>query len=123
LAFKPRTDDIRDAPALVLINRLLDLGAKVQVHDPEAMANVRAIYGDKLTYANLPLDAVKGADALAILTEWGEFRTPEFEEIRERMKQPVIFDGRNLYSPRNMQAAGFTYHCIGKAPVKPERAC
>ncbi len=82
LAFKPRTDDIRDAPALVLIDRLLKLGAKLQVHDPEAMTNVRAIYGDKLHYAELPLDALTGADALAILTEWGEFRTPDFEEMR-----------------------------------------
>ena len=117
LAFKPRTDDIRDAPALVLIDRLLQLGAKIQVHDPEAMQNVRAIYGDRLSYADLPLDALIGADALAILTEWGEFRTPDFEEMRRRMKQPLIFDGRNLYSPRQMKSQGFTYHCIGKTPV------
>jgi UDPglucose 6-dehydrogenase len=119
LAFKPRTDDIRDAPALVLIDRLLQLGAKLQVHDPEAMPNVRATYGDRLTYAELPLDALTGADALAILTEWGEFRTPDFDEMRRRMKQPVIFDGRNLYSPRQMKLQGFTYHCIGKLAVGP----
>jgi UDPglucose 6-dehydrogenase len=119
LAFKPRTDDIRDAPALVLIDRLLQLGAKLQVHDPEAMPNVRAIYGDRLTYTELPLDALNGADALAILTEWGEFRTPEFDDMRRLMKQPVIFDGRNLYGPRQMKAQGFTYHCIGKPPVEP----
>jgi UDPglucose 6-dehydrogenase len=117
LAFKPRTDDIRDAPALVLINRLLKLGAKLHVHDPEAMPNVRTIYGDKLQYAELPLDALTGADALAILTEWGEFRTPDFDEIRRRLKKPVIFDGRNLYSPQQMKSLGFVYHCIGKIPV------
>ena len=119
LAFKPRTDDIRDAPALVLIDRLLELGAKLQVHDPEAMGNVKAIYGDKLAYAELPMDALDGADALAIVTEWTEFRNPEFDEIKARLKQPVIFDGRNLYNPRQMKAAGFIYHCIGKMPVGP----
>jgi UDPglucose 6-dehydrogenase len=120
LAFKPRTDDIRDAPSLSLINHLLELGAKLQVHDPEAMPNVRAIYGDKITYANLPLDALTGANALAILTEWGEFRTPDFDEMRRRMKQAIVFDGRNLYSPRQMKTQGFAYHCIGKAPVTPK---
>jgi UDPglucose 6-dehydrogenase len=118
LAFKPRTDDIRDAPALVLIDRLLQLGGRVQVHDPEAMTNVRAIYGAKLTYAELPMDALDGAEALAIVTEWGEFRNPEFGEMKSRMRQPVIFDGRNLYNPRQMQALGFTYHCIGKSPIQ-----
>jgi UDPglucose 6-dehydrogenase len=119
LAFKPRTDDIRDAPALVLIDRLLALGAKLQVHDPEAMPNVRAIYGDKLSYAELPLDALTGADVLAILTEWGEFRTPDFDEMRRRLKQPVVFDGRNLYNARQMKSQGFIYHCIGKVSVQP----
>src|SRR5262245_20419246 len=118
LAFKPRTDDIRDAPALVLIDRLLQLGAQLQVHDPEAMTNVRTLYGAKLTYAELPMDALDGADALAIVTEWGEFRNPEFDEIKSRMRQPVIFDGRNLYNPRQMQALGFIYHCIGKTPIQ-----
>jgi UDPglucose 6-dehydrogenase len=118
LSFKPRTDDIRDAPALVLIDRLLELGARLQVHDPEGMANVRAIYGTKLAYAELPMEALDGADALAIVTEWAEFRNPEFDEMRRRMRQPVIFDGRNLYNPRQMKALGFTYHCIGKLPVE-----
>jgi UDPglucose 6-dehydrogenase len=117
LAFKPRTDDIREAPALVLIDRLLKLGAKVRVHDPEAMANVRAIYSDRLQYAELPLAALEGAEALAIVTEWGEFRTPDFEAMRRLMKTPVIFDGRNIYDPVVMKSAGFTYYCIGKAPV------
>ena len=117
LAFKPRTDDIRDAPALVLIDHLLKLGAKLQVHDPEAMANARAIYGGKLAYFDLPLGALDGADALAIVTEWAEFRTPDFDDMKARMRQPAIFDGRNLYTPRQMKSLGFTYHCIGKTPV------
>ncbi len=119
LAFKPRTDDIRDAPSLALINRLLEVGAKLKVHDPEAMENIRAIYGNKLTYCNLPLEAVDAADALAIVTEWGEFRNPEFDEMRTRMRQPIIFDGRNLFNPRHMKSLGFTYFSIGKAPVTP----
>jgi UDPglucose 6-dehydrogenase len=118
LAFKPRTDDIRDAPALVLIDRLLELGATVRVHDPEAMDNVRRLYGDKLQYAALPLDALDGADALAICTEWPEFRHPDFEELARRMKGRAIFDGRNLFPPATLATAGFTYHCIGKAPVE-----
>lgn len=117
LAFKPRTDDIRDAPALVLIDRLLELGATLKVHDPEAMENVKALYGDKLDYFELPMDALEGVDALAIVTEWGEFRNPEFEEMRSLMKSPVIFDGRNLYKRSQMKAHGFTYYCIGKSPV------
>jgi UDPglucose 6-dehydrogenase len=118
LAFKPRTDDIRDAPALVLVDRMLQGGAKLQVHDPEAIENVRQIYGDQLSYADLPMDALEGADALVIVTEWGEFRRPDFAEMRKRMKSPVIFDGRNLYDPKQMKAAGFTYHSIGRQPVK-----
>jgi UDPglucose 6-dehydrogenase len=117
LAFKPRTDDIREAPALVLIDRLVAGGAKVQVHDPEAMANVRELYGDKLTYCEQPYDALSGADALAIMTEWKQFLQPDFDQMRSLMKSPVIFDGRNLYSRRQMKAAGFTYLSIGRAPV------
>jgi UDPglucose 6-dehydrogenase len=117
LAFKPRTDDIRDAPAIDLIERLLAGGARVCVHDPEAMANVRAIYGDRLDYAATPLEALDGADCLAIVTEWGDYRRPDFDEMARRMKSRVIFDGRNLYQPREMQGRGFGYHAIGKAPV------
>ncbi len=117
LAFKPRTDDIREAPALVLIDFLLSAGAKVHVHDPEAMENVREIYGEKLLYGAQPLDVLEGADALAINTEWGEFRNPDFAEIYRRMANPLIFDGRNLYSPAQMKNAGFTYFSIGRAPV------
>lgn len=117
LAFKPRTDDIREAPALVLIDKLLELGAKVQVHDPEAMPNVKAEYGDKLTYAAHPYDALDGASALAIMTEWKEFVQPNFAEMKRRMAEPVIFDGRNLYNPANLKAAGFKYQSIGRASV------
>ena len=117
LAFKPRTDDIREAPALVLIDRLLAAGAKVQVHDPEAMENVRKLYGDKLIYAEQPYGAIEGADALAIMTEWKEFLQPDFAHMRLLMKSSVIFDGRNLYSPEQMRSAGFTYHSIGRTQV------
>jgi UDPglucose 6-dehydrogenase len=117
LAFKPRTDDVRDAPAIDLIERLLAGGAEVSVYDPEAMDNVRAIYGDRLRYAAGDLDALDGADCLAIVTEWGDFRRPDFDAMASRMKAKVIFDGRNLYSPREMKARGFAYHPIGKPPV------
>jgi UDPglucose 6-dehydrogenase len=119
LAFKPRTDDIREAPALTLINSLLAAGCQVRVHDPEAMANVRREYGDKLSYADDPMGAAQGADALAIMTEWKEFQHPDFEQLRQTMASPVIFDGRNLFEPRQMQKAGFTYYSIGRATVRP----
>jgi UDPglucose 6-dehydrogenase len=114
LAFKPKTDDIREAPALTLIRAMLDGAAKVRVHDPEAIGNVRALFGDKLTYCDRPYGALEGADALAIVTEWQEFRNPDFEVMRRLMTNPVIIDGRNLYEPRQMQALGFTYYGIGR---------
>ncbi|REK08248.1 MAG: UDP-glucose/GDP-mannose dehydrogenase family protein [Planctomycetota bacterium] len=117
LAFKPRTDDIREAPALVLINEMLEAGAKVQVHDPEAMENVRQMYGDKLLYAEKRYGALEGADALAIMTEWKEFLQPDFDFMKSLMKSPVIFDGRNLYSLKQMESAEFTYYSIGRAAV------
>jgi UDPglucose 6-dehydrogenase len=117
LAFKPRTDDIREAPALVLIDWLLERSAAVRVHDPEAMDNVRRQYGERLTYCNKPMQAIEGADALAIMTEWGDYQRPEFKQIIARMRAPVIFDGRNLYEPRNMERLGFTYHSIGRPAV------
>jgi UDPglucose 6-dehydrogenase len=117
LAFKPRTDDVRDAPAIDLIERMLAGGASVRVFDPEAMDNVRAIYGDRLEYAAGVMDTLDGADCLAIVTEWGDFRRPDFDDVARRLKAKVIFDGRNLYSPPEMRARGFTYHSIGKVPV------
>jgi UDPglucose 6-dehydrogenase len=118
LAFKPKTDDIREAPALTLIDHLLENGAQVAVHDPEAMDNVKAIYDEKLTYGHTPMDVLEGADALAINTEWGEFRNPDFDEMKRRMRSAVIFDGRNVYDSDTMQAHGFTYYSIGRSPVK-----
>jgi UDPglucose 6-dehydrogenase len=117
LAFKPRTDDIREAPALVLIDFLLSEGAHVRVHDPEAIANVRAQYGNKLSYCDRPYGALEGADALVIVTEWSEFRNPDFEVMRRLMKEKTIFDGRNLYDPKTIAGLGFTYHSIGRKTV------
>jgi UDPglucose 6-dehydrogenase len=117
LAFKPRTDDVRDAPALDLIDRLLAGGARVSVYDPEAMANVRKLYGDRLVYAAGSYEALDGAECLAIVTEWGDFRRPDFDDMARRMAARVIFDGRNLYAPQEMRARGFSYHAIGKAAV------
>jgi UDPglucose 6-dehydrogenase len=119
LAFKPGTDDIREAPALVLLDRLLELEARVQVFDPEAMPNVRRIYGAKITCCSRRDDALRGADALAIMTEWKQFVHPDFQAMRRLMRTPVIFDGRNLYSPSRLQAAGFTYYSIGRPTVRP----
>ena len=113
LAFKPKTDDIREAPALVLIDQLLAEGAEVHVNDPVAIENVEAIYGTKLTYHDHHYDAATGADCLAIVTEWSEYRTPDFDYLKIKMKAPVIFDGRNLYNPVKMTKAGFNYSGIG----------
>ncbi len=114
LAFKPQTDDIREAPALVLIDELLAAGAKLRVHDPEAMANVRAVYGDKLTYCDGPYGAIEGADALVIVTEWKAFQNPDFEMVKKLLAAPIIFDGRNIFDTKVMQNNGFTYYAIGR---------
>jgi UDPglucose 6-dehydrogenase len=115
LAFKPRTDDIREAPSLVLIDTLLEAGAQVRAHDPEALGNVREHYGDRLAYCDRPYGALEQSDALAVVTEWNEFRSPDFEVMRRLMRQPVIFDGRNLYDPARMAAMGFSYYGVGRA--------
>jgi len=117
LAFKPETDDIREAPALELIDELLEAGASVRTYDPEAMANVQKIYGDKLYFAKDQYDALTGADALVIVTEWSEFRNPDFNRISESLKQPFIFDGRNVYTLEKMQELGFYYESIGRKTV------
>ena len=117
LAFKPRTDDIREAPALALIQPLLEEGASLRVHDPVAMDNVRKELSDRVFYADTPIEAVQGADALVIMTEWSEFRHPDTDELLRGLAAPVIFDGRNLYEPQQMQNAGFTYHSIGRPSV------
>jgi UDPglucose 6-dehydrogenase len=114
LAFKPRTDDIREAPALVLIDELLAKGVKLRVHDPEAMENVRAIYGEKLVYCDRPYGALEQADGLVIVTEWKEFQSPDFELMRRLLAGHVIFDGRNVYDEKAMTDYGFTYYGIGR---------
>jgi UDPglucose 6-dehydrogenase len=119
LAFKPETDDIREAPALYMIERLLEAGAKVTAFDPEAMPNVRQRFGDRISFANSPMEALSGADALLICTEWQVFRNPDFEAMKRAMKRPVIFDGRNLYDLDRMQETGFYYKSIGRSTVHP----
>jgi UDPglucose 6-dehydrogenase len=117
LAFKPRTDDVREAPALVFVDAMLADGVRLRVHDPEAMTNVKASYGDRLVYCDRPYGALEGADGLVIVTEWQEFRNPDFEVMRRLLKEKVIFDGRNLYDPKTPSGFGFTYHSIGRKPV------
>lgn len=117
LAFKPNTDDIREAPALYIIDELLEAGAKIKAYDPEAMENIRAIYGDKIQLTSDQYEALIGADALAIVTEWGVFRTPSFKVMHELLKESVIFDGRNLYDLERIEEQGFHYLSIGRNPV------
>jgi len=114
LAFKPRTDDMREAPAIPMIEKLLAAGARVQAYDPEAMKIAKGIFGSRVQLCERSYDALKGADALALITEWSEFREPDFPRMRKLMRQPVIFDGRNIYSPEQMRAHGFTYLSIGR---------
>jgi len=114
LAFKPNTDDIREAPSIRIISDLLEAGADVSVFDPEAMENIRQLFGDQIRYASDQYDTLVGADALAIVTEWSVFRTPSFAVIKELLNAPVIFDGRNLYSLERMQEQGFYYNSIGR---------
>jgi len=114
LAFKPNTDDIREAPALTIISRLLHKGARIKAYDPEAMDNVKEVFGDRIEYCTNEYEAVSGADALAIITEWNEFRTPDFERLKSTMKAPVIFDGRNIYDVKTVRDYGFYYDSIGR---------
>jgi len=114
LSFKPRTDDMREAPAIPLIHKLLRARAKVQAFDPQAKPVAKQIFGSKITLADKSYSALKGADALVIATEWSEFREPDFGRMRKLMKTPVIFDGRNIYSPEQMKAQGFTYYSVGR---------
>lgn len=119
LAFKPRTDDMREAPSITIIESLLAKGAEVHAHDPEALGEARKIFGDRITYHRVNYDALVGADALLVVTEWNEFRRPDFERMKQLMKHPVIFDGRNIYDPEDMRSLGFVYYSIGRRPVKP----
>lgn len=117
LAFKPNTDDIRDAPALYIIERLLQSGAKVKAYDPEAMEHVKSIFGDKVYFASDQYDALSGADFLVIMTEWNIFRSPDFDKIGTALKEKAIFDGRNLYHTEHMKELGFNYFSIGRETV------
>jgi UDPglucose 6-dehydrogenase len=114
LAFKPKTDDMREAPAVPIIEALIAKGAKVQAYDPEAMKVAKGIFGSKVTFSAKNYDALKNADALAVITEWQEFREPDFARIKKLMRTPVIFDGRNIYQKDQMKALGFTYVSIGR---------
>jgi UDPglucose 6-dehydrogenase len=121
LAFKPNTDDIREAPALYIIDALLAHGATISVFDPEAMNNVRQVVGDKVSYAENQYEALEGADALIIATEWNEFRTPNFLKIVTTLKSKVIFDGRNLFDVTAIKELGFYYESVGRAPAIPSK--
>jgi UDPglucose 6-dehydrogenase len=114
LAFKPNTDDIREAPALAIIEMLLKEGVTLRVHDPEALNEVKKLVGDKIQYFENNYDALKGADAMVVVTEWNEFRRPDFSRMKSLLKSPVIFDGRNIYNPGKLREMGFTYYGIGR---------
>ena len=113
LSFKPKTDDMREAPSLVIISKLLEAGAKVKAYDPVAMKEAGRILGDKIEYADEQYDALIDADCLLVITEWPEFRVPSFGVIKKLLKAPVVFDGRNIYEAKEMKEQGFTYSCIG----------
>jgi UDPglucose 6-dehydrogenase len=115
LSFKPRTDDMRDAPSITVIEALLALGAKVQAFDPEAMAEAKKIFGQRIRYAKRNYEALDGAAALLVLTEWNEFRRPDFQRIKQLLKNPIIFDGRNIYNPADLRKLGFQCYSIGRA--------
>ncbi|MEO0652817.1 MAG: UDP-glucose/GDP-mannose dehydrogenase family protein, partial [Planctomycetota bacterium] len=114
LSFKPNTDDMREAPAVVVVRALLEAGATVTAYDPEAMEEAKERHlGDSIRYAETPMDALDGADALILVTEWNEFRRPDFDEVKQRLKTPVVFDGRNIYSRKTLEKSGYTYFGIG----------
>jgi UDPglucose 6-dehydrogenase len=117
LAFKPNTDDMREAPAVAIIRRLLDLGAKVAAYDPVAMQNARFYFKDTILYAEDEYAALNGSDALLVVTEWNEFRNPDFALVKSKLKQPLVFDGRNIFEPEKMKELGFVYYSIGRKPV------
>ncbi|MEE2750261.1 MAG: UDP-glucose/GDP-mannose dehydrogenase family protein [Myxococcota bacterium] len=120
LAFKPQTDDMRQAPSLVIIEELLSAGAEIVAFDPEAMAEARAEFGDRIRYSEGATVAADGCDALLLLTEWNAFRRPDWEDIGPRMKHRIVFDGRNIYSRQELELLGFEYHCVGRPHIKVE---
>jgi UDPglucose 6-dehydrogenase len=116
LSFKPNTDDMREAPSIVIIESLFDLGAKVKAYDPAANENAKSIFKDKVEFHEDQYDAVKDADALLVLTEWNEFRNPDFDKVKGLLKNPVIFDGRNVYDKETAYEYDFTYYSVGRVP-------
>ena len=114
LAFKPRTNDMRDAPAIAIVNELLDKGATIAAYDPEAADEARRIFGERITLCPNNYDCLEQANALLVVTEWQEFRNPNFERMKSMMHDPVVFDGRNIYDPAHIREAGFTYYSIGR---------
>ena len=121
LAFKPRTDDMRQAPSIEMINELLKCGAKVQAHDPAALAEAKRIFenkiGNGIQLFEKRYDSLENTDGLIIMTEWNEFREPDFYLIKETLKSPVIFDGRNLYQPKRLKKLGIDYFCVGRSNI------
>jgi UDPglucose 6-dehydrogenase len=117
IAFKPNTDDIREAPALTIIRQLLEMNAEVSAFDPEAMENAKGEFEGLITFGNDQYDVLDQADALCILTEWSVFRTPDFDQMKKLMKMPIVFDGRNLYDLEPMREVGFYYNSIGREIV------
>jgi UDPglucose 6-dehydrogenase len=119
LAFKPNTDDVREAPAITIIERLLEAGAEVAVHDPQALQTARGALGPRVSYCPDAYEALSGADALVTCTEWMEYRNPDFDEIRRRLRQPLVFDGRNIFDPAMMRRYNFEYYSVGRPPLRP----
>jgi len=115
LAFKARTDDVRESPAIVCVEEFLKAGVTVKAHYPEAMTSARQVLGDRIEYCQDYYEALEGADGLVVLTDWQQFRNPDFEFVAQRLSRPVIFDGRNLYDPPYVRKAGFEYHCVGRS--------
>lgn len=114
LAFKPKTNDMREAPSITIINELLKRGAKITAFDPKAMLTAQSLFGDKISYAQSSYEALNGSDALLLVTEWNEFRNPDFDKIKQTLKLPIIFDGRNQYNAKNLEELGFEYYCVGR---------
>lgn len=119
LAFKPNTDDVREAPAITIIERLLEAGALVAVHDPQSLQTAREVLGERVSYCPDAYEALIGADALVTCTEWMEYRSPDFDEIRRRLRQPLIFDGRNIFNPAMMRRYNFEYYSVGRPALRP----
>ncbi len=119
LAFKPNTDDMREAKSVEVIARLLSLGARVRAYDPVAVANARKVLPEAVTYSESPYEAATGADALVLVTEWNEFKFLNLERVRELMRRPIVFDGRNVWEPERMRRLGFEYHSVGRKPILP----